>query len=124
MSLITSILEKIDLYVDDDMSSFFIMEPQDYPFFLQFAKVGENFLLDIPTSNFFDSSMLLELREIMKSRYRKEIVANQENEDTPVTSYQIRFKAAEVNKMCYIAKEIFISIFQMEESNELNITIR
>lgn len=124
MNLIASILEKIDAYLCDELSSFFIMEPHDYPFFLQFAKVGENFLLDIPTSNFFDANMLSELRDIMKSRYRKEIIANQDDESSPVTSYQIRFKATEVNKMCYIAKEIFTTIFQMEESNELNITIR
>jgi len=124
MSLIGSILEKIDHYVTEDSASFFIMEPRDYPCFLQFAKIGENFLLDIPTSNFFDTQMLSDLKEIMKNRYRKDIVANQEEDEAPVTSYQIRFAPFEVNKMCYIAREIFISIFQLEEENDLVISVR
>jgi|SaaInl4_135m_RNA_FD_contig_61_853968_length_1150_multi_4_in_0_out_0_2 hypothetical protein len=124
MSIIGSILDNIDQYVLSEEASFFIMEPRDYPCFLQFAKVGENFLLDIPTSNFFDSQMLVDLKKALKERYRKELIANQDHDEAPILSYQVRFAPFEVNKMCYIAREVLVSIFLLEEDYELVISTR
>ena len=52
MTIIQSILAQINDFIDDDNLTYFIMEPQGYPYFLQFAKIGENYILDIPAGNF------------------------------------------------------------------------
>ncbi|PCJ17910.1 MAG: hypothetical protein COB02_12650 [Candidatus Cloacimonadota bacterium] len=120
--MIIPILEKIDSYISDEASSFFIMEPEGLPCFLQFAKVGEVLLLDIPSSNFFYDEMESQLNELLKIKYNKNAISV--NENNRIVSYQVRFSKAESNKMCYIAKDIFQTIFMVEEDSDMSIVMR
>ncbi|MCO4781248.1 MAG: hypothetical protein KC646_02915 [Candidatus Cloacimonetes bacterium] len=120
--MIIPILEKIDTYLSDDSLSFFIMEPVGLPCFLQFAKIGDEVILDIPSSNFFSDGMDLQLTELLKMKYNK--AATTQKEEDRVTSYQVRFSKPESNKMCYIVKDIFHSILLVNEDSNLTIVMR
>ncbi|MCJ8346839.1 hypothetical protein MJH12_14955 [bacterium] len=120
--MIIPILEKIDIYLSDESYSFFIMEPHDLPCFLQFAKIGDELILDIPSSNFFGSEMESQLNELLKMKYNKTAIALSENDR--ITSYQVRFSKTESNKMCYIVRDIFHNILLVDEDSELTIVMR
>ena len=125
MSLINTILSKIETYHEDRHLNFFIMEPEDYPCFIQFAKLGEDYLLDLPASNFFEDEMVEDLFTLLEKKYRKEIKAlKDEPKAQRVTSYQIRFTVQEMNKMCYITKDIFTTILLVDEDSKLEISMR
>ena len=107
--------------------SFFIIEPEDYPCFLQIAKVGESYLLDIPTPILLDEVMSNDLKNILLKRYRKEVQTNEESSrhsEEHLVSYQVRFKACEVNKMCYVAREILQELLMLDPEQPLRISMR
>lgn len=98
------------------------MEPKGLPCFLQFAKIGDEIILDIPSSNFFSEGMDAQLNELLKMKYNK--TATKMSDEERTTSYQVRFSKPESNKMCYIAKDIFHSILQVEDNSNLTIVMR
>jgi hypothetical protein len=125
--MIHSILEEVDVYTQEERFSFFIMEPEDYPCFLQIAKLGESYILDIPTSILIDDEMSNELKDLLSTRFRKEIQTNEEPSHEGkdrIVSYQVRFKACEVNKMCYVAREILEQVLLIDSSKPLRISMR
>ena len=124
MSIIQTILSKIDEFAENENYNYFIVEPTGYPCFLQFAKVGENFLLDMPSSNFFEEEMTRELHHLMENKFRKKIKIIKEDEGDRVMSFQVRFSANEVNKMCYVTKDVFTTILMIEEDSEVGIVMR
>jgi hypothetical protein len=120
--VIETILDRIQAYQQDENKSFFIMEPADLPCFIQIAKIGEDFLLDIPTSNFYEDGMEKELKDLLRLKFRKKLEPQRENRR--IVSYQCRFTGPEVNKMCYVARDIFLSVFKIDDSVDLSITMR
>jgi hypothetical protein len=98
------------------------MEPLGLPCFLQFAKIGEEYLHDIPSSNFFKEDMESQLKDLLKMKYNK--IATILNENERITSYQVRFSKAESNKMCYIVRDIFNSILLVDNDSDLTIVMR
>lgn len=124
MNLIQNILSQINDFIDNDKLNYFIMEPKGYPSFLQFAKVGDNFILDIPATNFFDISMQKKTLELLMTKFKKEIKPVNDKKSARLATYQVRFSANEINKMCYVAKEVFEECLGVKETAELSISTR
>lgn len=98
------------------------MEPHGLPCFLQFAKIADEIILDIPSSNFFSDGMDAQLKDLLKMKYNK--TAQSLSEEDRITSYQVRFSRPESNKMCYIVRDIFNSILLVNEDSNLTIVMR
>ena len=124
MTTIQSILAQINDFVDDDNLTYFIMEPQGYPYFLQFAKIGENYILDIPAGNFFEEHMQQSMQELVQNKFRKEIVKINNQQNERLATYQVRFAENEINKMCYVANELFQKSLKVNDSAEIIISMR
>ncbi len=120
--MIETILDRMNEYAENSKFNFFIMEPLELPLFLQVAKIGEEFILDVPAANFYDPALIRELFLLMETKYRKKIQPNEENEK--VVSYQIRFSNREINKMCYICQDILMSLFKVDKEHKLSISMR
>lgn len=120
--MIEIFLEKINEYALNPNLSFFVMEPEGVSHFLQIAKVGEDFLLDIPASQFYDEELVLELEKMVSGKYRKTITLNKEN--SRLISYQCLFKSYEISKICYVARDIFVDIFIVDSEDKMNIIMR
>jgi len=123
MAIIHSILDKIEPWIESPSLNYFIMEPHDYPCFLQFAKLGDDYLLDIPSGNFFEDEMVKKLHFLIDSKYRKSVAEDKDSKER-IMSYQVRFTSIEVNKMCYVAREIFEEILLVDEDSDLGIAMR
>ncbi len=124
MTLIQSMLSQINDFVDDDNLTYFIMEPQGYPYFLQFAKIGQNYILDIPAGNFFEEHMQLSMQEVLQNKFRKEIVTINNENNERLATYQVRFAENEINKMCYVANELFQKSLKVNDDAEIMISMR
>tara|TARA_Y100000589_G_C27020885_1_gene574865 strand:+ start:108 stop:482 length:375 start_codon:yes stop_codon:yes gene_type:complete len=124
MTIIQSILAQINDFVDDDNLTYFIMEPQGYPYFLQFAKIGENYILDVPAGNFFEEHMQQSMQELVQNKFRKEIVKINNQQNERLATYQVRFAENEINKMCYVANELFQKSLKVNDSAEIIISMR
>mgnify|MGYP001329381091 FL=1 len=124
MTIIQSILAQINDFVDDDNLTYFIMEPQGYPYFLQFAKIGENYILDVPAGNFFEEHMQQSMQELLQNKFRKEIVKINNQQNERLATYQVRFAENEINKMCYVANELFQKSLKVNDSAEIIISMR
>ncbi|MBW7876377.1 MAG: hypothetical protein H3C47_10355 [Candidatus Cloacimonetes bacterium] len=121
-SMIEQIVQKMNEYKQKEKVSFLILEAQGLPFFIQIAKVSEDYLLDVPRSVLYSQTLIGNLLELLSSKYRKSPVENVEQER--LISYQFRFTAGEFNKLCYVAQDVFVVLFQMDKSTELNISMR
>tara|TARA_Y100000589_G_scaffold145046_1_gene138678 strand:- start:224 stop:580 length:357 start_codon:yes stop_codon:yes gene_type:complete len=117
-------LSQINDFVDDDNLTYFIMEPQGYPYFLQFAKIGQNYILDIPAGNFFEEHMQLSMQEVLQNKFRKEIVTINNENNERLATYQVRFAENEINKMCYVANELFQKSLKVNDDAEIMISMR
>ena len=124
MTIIQSILAQINDFVDDDNLTYFIMEPQGYPYFLQFAKIGENYILDVPAGNFFEEHMQQSMQELLQNKFRKEIVKINNQQNERLATYQVRFAENEINKMCYVANELFQKSLKVNDSAEIIVSMR
>ncbi len=124
MTIIQSILAQINDFIDDDNLTYFIMEPQGYPYFLQFAKIGENYILDIPAGNFFEEDMQKTMQELLKNKFRKEVLSVKNDQSERLATYQVRFSDNEINKMCYVANELFQQSLKVNDNAEVNISMR
>ncbi|MEE2925065.1 MAG: hypothetical protein VX619_09835 [bacterium] len=124
MTIIQSILAQINDFIDDDNLTYFIMEPQGYPYFLQFAKIGENYILDIPAGNFFEEHMQKTMQELLKNKFRKEVLSVKNDQSERLATYQVRFSDNEINKMCYVANELFQQSLKVSDNAEVNISMR
>ena len=124
MTIIQSILAQINDFIDDDNLTYFIMEPQGYPYFLQFAKIGENYILDIPAGNFFEEDMQKTMEELLKNEFRKEVLSVKNDQSERLATYQVRFSDNEINKMCYVANELFQQSLKVSDNAEVNISMR
>lgn len=120
--MIETFLEKINDYARNSNLSFFVMEPVGVPHFLQIAKIGEDFLLDIPASQFYDEELVNKLKEMISEKYRKSITLNEEN--GRLISYQCLFKNYEISKICYVARDIFVDIFILDPQDEMTVIMR
>ena len=124
MTIIQSILAQINDFVDDDNLTYFIMEPQGYPYFLQFAKIGENYILDVPAGNFFEEHMQQSMQELLQNKFRKEIVKINDEQNERLATYQVRFAENEINKMCYVANELFQKSLKVNDNAEIIVSMR
>lgn len=124
MTIIQNILAQINDFVDNDKLTYFIMEPQGYPYFLQFAKIGENYILDIPAGNFFEEHMQQTMQELLQNKFRKEIISINSEQNERLATYQVRFSDNEINKMCYVANELFQQSLKVSDNAELIISMR
>ena len=124
MTIIQNILAQINDFVDDDNLTYFIMEPQGYPYFLQFAKIGENYILDIPVGNFFEEHMHDTMQELLQNKFRKEVTSVENEKNKRVATYQVRFSDNEINKMCYVANELFQKALKVNDTAEVIISVR
>ena len=124
MNIVQSILSQINEFIDNDHLIYFIMEPNGYPYFLQFAKVGDNYILDIPASNFFEDSMFPRMQDLLMNKFRKEIQKINDEKKNRLATYQVRFSSKEINKMCYVAREIFEDCLGVNEAADLAISMR
>ena len=124
MTIIQSILAQINDFVDDDNLTYFIMEPQGYPYFLQFAKIGENYILDVPAGNFFEEHMQQSMQELLQNKFRKEIVKINNQQNERLATYQVRFAENEINKMCYVANELFQKSLKVNDNAEIIVSMR
>lgn len=124
MTLIQTILAQINEFIDDDNLTYFIMEPQGYPYFLQFAKIGENYILDIPAGNFFEEYMQQSMQELLQNKFRKEVITVTNEQNERLATYQVRFSENEINKMCYVANELFQESLRVSDCAEIVISMR
>lgn len=124
MNIVQNILSRINEFIDNDHLVYFIMEPSGYPYFLQFAKVGDNYILDIPASNFFEDTMYPRMQDLLMNKFRKEIQTVDDVKKNRLATYQVRFSSKEINKMCYVAREIFEDCLGVAESANLAISMR
>ena len=70
----------------------------------------------------YSQTLIKNLLDLLSTKYRKTPVENVEQDR--LISYQFRFTAGEFNKLCYVAQDVFVVLFQMDKSAELNISMR
>jgi len=120
--MIDQILDEVGQYVENEEKSFLIIEVPNVPFFIQVAKVGEDLLLDVPKSVLFSQELEKNLLELMLDRYRKYALRNED--EGRLISWQFRFPVGETNKLCYVAREVLTTVFELPDSINLTIASR
>ena len=64
------------------------------------------------------------MQELLKNKFRKEVLSVKNDQNERLATYQVRFSDNEINKMCYVANELFQQSLKVSDNAEINISMR